>query len=808
MHKKITCTLITLLIPFLSILAQTEISGKIYDPGKIELEGVNIALMNARDSSYVTGRISNYDGLFSITGISSGKYILSFSMMGYKKQYTSVEVNKNQKLNLNATFMEEDTHLLSTVTIEGKQDIVRLEADKTIVNVASSILGSQGTAYDALRSSPGVFVKEDGSVILNGQTGAIILINGRTTYLTGENLTNLLKSMPASSIDKIELITTPSARYDASGKSGLINIKLQKNPSVGISGSINASYFYGEHGRGRIGGRFSFQNDKFSISANASHYQGNWENTLTILRQYSSQYHPKRVIYSMHQSNYTRYKDIYDYFRVNFDYNLSEKMIIGGYSSGTGMNRGKPINNYTTFSGLEQIKDSVLHTVSADDIEQKTFTAGTFIEYKDNSKREADLTFDYLYFDHSEELDMISSLDTQTKEDKLRGDLTGTIRMFSMQGNTSIPLEKDLTLKAGIKSTWVSVDNETDYSTIANSSWIGELSSNNRNEYSENINAIYGQLETKIKKININAGIRLENTIIKNSYYPSAPEENSSYQENYTNLFPYITMSYTFPDENNNISLLYNKRITRPNYRDMLPFNQVWDKYTMSRGNPNLKSGLTDNLEFVHIFKQMFRTTLFFFNTKKAISQSYLSEGNNMIVVFPDNITSLSNYGIRFSTQKLFDLKWWQPTINAAFFRMDSKWNEDGEEKKKGLYTTSLSLNNQFIFGKGWSAEIYGFYNGKVSVAQTNIKPFGGVSLSIQKKIMKDNANIKLFMEDLFKTNHEDLIISYNNLYSETSSRNDSRIIGISFSYNFKSGNQKIKNIRERSIDESKRINL
>jgi len=296
---------------------------------------------------------------------------------------------------------------LPTVTIQGKQSPVKLEAGKTTVNIASSILASQGSAFDVLKVLPGVFIKEDGSVSLNGQAGVNVLINGKTTYLSGENLVSLLKSMPASSVEKIELLTNPTAEYDASGK-GVINIKMIKNLYLGTSGSLNANYWQGKQGRGYASGLFNFQNEKLSVSVTYSHYQGNQPNTINIFRGFLTEANPNNETLLMNQHNRTIYKDANNYFRISTDYDISKKVMMNAYFSGFRNHRIVPSDNRTEFSRSGLLPDSILSTSILNDITYKSYSGGIYTEYKDDSKREINLSADYMFYNHGETINMES----------------------------------------------------------------------------------------------------------------------------------------------------------------------------------------------------------------------------------------------------------------------------------------------------------------------------------------------------------------------------------------------------------------
>ena len=220
--------LVILLILSIGMSAQSVISGKVIDKDNAPIAGVTILLITHADSTYMTGAISDLDGLFEIPNLKPDHYILSFSMMGLKKINREQQVGLNTKIELGNIVMEEDAYMLSAVTITGKRPAVKVEPGKMTINLSSALLSTDGNILDALKKLPGVIVQNDGSIILNGKSGAKVLINDKVTYLSGENLVNYLRSIPANSIENIELISQPSSKYDAAGSSGMINKEGQR----------------------------------------------------------------------------------------------------------------------------------------------------------------------------------------------------------------------------------------------------------------------------------------------------------------------------------------------------------------------------------------------------------------------------------------------------------------------------------------------------------------------------------------------------------------------------------------------------
>jgi len=778
------------------------VTGKVLDKENIPLESVTVILLNKTDSTYVTGTLTDQNGKFHFENIKQKECILEVSMMGFKKEYIAT----NSQTTLEDIILEEDSHILSEITVTGKQNMISMEAGKTTINLNASILGAQGSLLDALRTLPGVFVKEDGTIMLNGQEGATILLNGKKTYLAGDALVSLLRSTPASSVGKIELITNPTAQYDAEGKSGLINIQTQKVNLEGMSISLNGNLQYGKYGRGDIGGQFTYQKNKLSLYAAYNHHDGSQQLKNIMIRDYID--NDRKVMTDTQRKQITDY----DYLNIGFDYDISDRIAIGGYTGGYIAHQTVEGNVQSHFYPLNQSPDSTLFTTNKNVNKRKNLMGEISINYKDEKKREADFSFNYHLFTHDEDLisrNRMSVSNYITRRDTLSGDLHGDINMYSLQANTTFPVLGKAVLKAGAKATWVDINNKAMYTDLINDNWVTNTGLSNQYDYNENINAVYVQVDAKTGAFGINAGLRLENTRIKGEYFPSDPaKSDSAYKINYTHLFPSLTLQYNFPGTENNLALMYNRRIIRPNYRDLSPFNYIWDEYAISEGNPHLKAELTDIIDLSYTHRKIYRASLFYSHTDDAISLSVYPLDDNKMLIIPENLSSNSRMGLRLDAANLTRLSWWRCSVNATLYYLWQNWYELGEKIERKQFTPTFSFNNQFSFPKGWSAEISGFYNGKMAVGQFLIDPIWSVSAGVQKKLLNDNATIRVFANDIFSTYRENMSATVRGMNGAGRQRNDMTVIGVSFSFNLKKGEQSKKAPRNSTIDESKRINL
>lgn len=802
-------------IPMYAQEAKCGIFGVVTDRNGVPMENVTLLLLQAKDSAYVVGGITDSKGQFSISKLSARDYCLELSMLGYQKQFISVRLIGSADKNLGTLIMKEDMQLLSGVTVTEKRTLMKIDPGTTTFHMESMIIGSQGNVLDTLRTLPGVIMNEDGDVILNGQSGISVLVNGKSTYMSSDQLVNYLRSMPVSSIKDIKLITSPSAKYDAAGKTGLIDIRTKKVTMEGWTANVNTGYQQSQDGKWNAGGRFTWQKDQIGVFMDYSHSQGKYKSVLGISRVSRMQNKIEGSEMEVNQESQMKDHNRGDWVRVGFDYDINEKFTFGISTIGNLFTKQLPGYTDACFNRTGSSIDSILQTRNISKLKQHSFSGGTYLSYKDDKKREADLSFDYLLHSHKETIGMHNEMEDLGAHilscDTMKGNLNGNIYMYSAQTNTTIPLSSQTILHVGGKCTWVDLDNSAFYQKYRLNNWQMNYDLSNSYNYKENINAAYVQINTQMGAFSLEGGLRLEQTHVYGTHYPSdIALSDSSYTDNYLHLFPTLTVQYHFPETENSLSLLYNRRIIRPNYRDLSPFNYIWDEYTRSTGNPDLQAELTDNIELAYIHKGVYRTALFFSYTKDPIMQSIGISEDNVVITYPDNFKNNLRMGMRLEAGDILHLKWWRMTANAAFLYSLYRWEEFGETVEKILLTPSAGINNQFTLSAGWNAELSGFYNGRMAVGQGTVRPHYSVSMAVQKKFWNNKLILRFYANDIFQSNRQDLVLDLaaNKGHVSTRQFNDYRCFGVSVSLNLKQGASSKKNSRDITIDQSKRITL
>lgn len=810
--KQIPILLWGLLLPF-SILQAQAVQGEITDSKQLPIEGATVVGLDAKDSSFVQGTVTREQGHFTLPLRHNGSYLLKTSAVGYKTRYIPFSITDTETAKLSRILMEEDSYALSGITVTAQKVPVEMKAEKTVYNLSATISGTQGNLYDALRQMPGVQIQSNGNILLDGQGGINVLMNGKTTYLSGETLINYLRSIPASTVEKIELINNPSSHLDAAGKTGVINIEIKriniKGLITGGNAGYNQAYIYGS-GYGNI--YLNLRKNKFNLYTDYAYYEGIDLNETTMSREYIDLTTQQILDFHMGQQAYRTYAYKSHNFRIAADYELTPHTNLNGYLNGSWICRRGKEKLGSDFYSLTAVPDSSSITRNRLRASQHNLIGGISTGYQSSNKLKWDASFDFQLFGNANKQDQQSSFSLIESSEiyrnsLLKGDMEGDIQIYCGQTNLVVPLSEKTTLGIGGKTTFVSIDNSATYCNKEYDNWQEILSLNNHFIYNENINAGYIALNTSFgKSWKIEAGIRVENTNIKGELAGNALRADSSFTNHYTHIFPFLQMQYQWKDMHQ-LSFLHSKRIVRPQYRDLNPFVTINDNYLYEQGNTRLEPELAHNTEFSYILKSRYRMSLLASYTRHPITKSYMAEENKRILVLPMNLSSDYSAGIRLSAANLKPFPWWQINTNLLLTYRKYAWQMDGDEYRNKKFTPMLYIGHQLHLPQGWTAELNGYWNGKTPQGQAIISPTWSVSGGISKSMFGDRGTLRLFAENLFSSRHIHI-----DVFSTTQQgwyKEKMRIkLGVGFSFRFHKGETPKEFTPKSSISESKRINL
>jgi iron complex outermembrane recepter protein len=811
-------TLLTVLIAIVTLSTASygqkgsgKVSGKVIDGNTRTIESATITLLRAKDSSVAKISVANKEGSFLFEDVAEGKYRVAISAIGHSKGYSeSFDINTiNTSVTLKPIELTPVSKELTNVSVTGRKPLVEQKIDRMLVNVEAAVTNMGSSALDVLEKSPGISVDKDGNISLKGKQGVVVLIDGRETQLGGTDLANYLRGLNANQLEQIEIMTNPPAKFDASGTSGVINIKTKKNRQVGYNGSLSLGYGQGRYPKTNEGLNLNYRNKKVNLFTNLSHNYNHGFGALEIERNFRDK-STKELVSNFDQVARMQNKSQNYGAKIGLDYFASKKTTFGVVFNGFMSDRTFANRNITDISDAFGDPSSQTRAFSGNDQVWKNFSTNlNFRRVLDTANSELTADVDFVIYNSNNDQTLINSYfdasgNSTFKADTLLGALPQDIRIYSGKIDYLKYLGKDIRFEAGIKSSLVKTDNDAAYDSILNNQVVHDFNRSNHFIYEENINAAYINFSKPLsKKWNAQAGLRLENTNAKGDQVTTGEK----FDRHYTQLFPTLYLQYK-ANEKNSFVLNYGKRIRRPDYQRLNPFINFLDRYTYQQGNPNLRPQFSHNIELSHSFKGMVTTTFNYANTTDIIQQVIeQNEDRNETYIKAANIAKQRQYGISVNTTVPVT-KWWRSNVFVNAF--NNKFDGIVNDTMISIKATTLQLNGsqQFNFAKTWSAEISGFYRTGGIEGVIQGKSMGMLSAGISKEIFQKKATIRLNVRDIFYTQGFRGISKYSNIDAKFTETRDSRVVNLGFTYRFSKGkmNGAPKRRASSSSDEQSRI--
>jgi hypothetical protein len=779
----------------LSSLAQTspnKVSGTIKDDKGQVLEAVTVTLLSARDSSRVRETVTGKTGHFGFSDVPAGKYLVLASSVGYNKLYSlSFEVPGGLvSRTLSPLMLTGTSTSLKEVAVVGKRPPIEQKADRTIINVDASPSNAGSTAMDVLEKAPGVTLDKDDNISLKGKQGVTIMIDGKPTYLSAAQLGDYLRSLPASAIDQIELMTNPSAKYDAAGNAGIINIRTKKNKLKGFNGNLNLTHTQGVYPKPSGSLNLNYRTGQFNFFLNAgySHWEG--FQVLQITRKYLDDNTAQTINSIFQQTTVMHFTNPEANVKFGMDYFMTPKTTVGFVVSGFRNKEEDRSGSNIQLLSPGYAVDSLVFSPNTNNTSWKNGSANlNFRHQYDSAGRE--LTADLDYVRYSSVSNQYFNNQTFTPEKELldqsilTGNLPSTINIYTLKTDYTRPLAKGYKLETGIKLSYVNTNNTADYYDVVNGISEVDTTKTNRFLYRENVNAAYVNMTKQYGKLSVQAGARVENTNYMGHQLGNGLTVNnndSSFSRSYVNLFPTLYLTYDL-NQKNQLTLNYGRRIDRPAYQDLNPFLFFLDQYTYQAGNPYLQPQYTQNIELSHTYKHTLTTTLNYSYTKNFFTETFEQSGQATIVR-NGNIGNRQNAGISVSYM-LPVAKWWTAILYSNVNYSKFTGMLYGQNIDVSATTLLLNLNNQFSLAHGWTGELSGFYRTKGVEGQVIVYPLGQGTVAVSKKILKDKASLKLAVRDFLYTNKPHGYIDFQETDATFNNRRDSRQVAMTFTWNF-----------------------
>jgi Outer membrane protein beta-barrel family/TonB-dependent Receptor Plug Domain len=675
---------------------------------------------------------------------------------------------------------------LTKVTVTGHRPLVEHLIDRTVIN-ADALPGKEGsTLMDLLEKSPGVTVEQN-TIQLQGRDGVTIYIDDKPTYLSGDALANYLRSLPASAVDRIELMTNPPAKYDAAGTGGVINIRLKRVREKGLNGNLTLNYIQGVYARTNNSLNLNIRQNKLNVAATFGYTLINNFTDINLSRDFDPAVISDIAPVFTQRSNLTYHAQNYS-GRITADYYLTDKTTVGMVLSGLFTHSGNPTANTSILSSQDGQVDS---TIIANNTNNRQFHNGAFnLNYRhDYDKKGSQLSLDLDYIIYHTRIAQSFANNSYYPDGTLyeqtlqTGSLPSHIDIYSAKTDYTRVLSSGLRLSAGAKTSYTATDNIADYFDIESGTAAPDYNFTNHFLYSENINAVYINGAKDYNRLSLQAGLRFENTIAYGHQLGNPEKPDSSFNRGYNSLFPTFYAKYKLDSATSQaIGFSVGRRIDRPNYASLNPFVSPLDKFTYNTGNPFLLPSYSVNCQLYYSYKHI-TATLYYIYIKDRVD-GLIQIINGYYYSQPGNLGNSYDRGIELNAD-LDPAKWFNIHLYARFRILHTVTN---------FYTGPLNTTGQqltlrptltFKPGHSWTLQAWGGYQSRFVNEQFTDLPRGSLNFDFEKKLTAA-ATVELDLYDVLRTQNNSWYIGY--LEGTTASYhsvNDTRNIVLSFNYRF-----------------------
>lgn len=781
-----------------------KINGKVIDEAGKTIDYATVSLINSSDSSTVKVLFSDEQGNYAFDQIKNGSYFVQAELLGYSKSNSeSFQLKEgNQAIKLRDIQLSVNNKELETIVITARKPLIERRADMLVVNVENSTLAAGNNALEILERSPGITVDKDDNISLNGKQGIMVMIDGKETHLSSTQLANLLRSTDGNTLQSVEIINNPSAKYDAAGGSGIINIKLKKNKIAGTNGTFNLGGGRGNGYKGNTSLNINHKKDNVSLFGTYS-YQTNDRTDLMDINRIVGK---DADFTSFAQDNMMNSQYGSHSLRTGIDLQTSEKNTISLQVSGLLNNSEDNNTSNVQIGSHESPLDSTLAATSQFDNEFKNYSINLNNTYNIDtlgSKVSADVDISAFFEDNSADYgNFFYNKDGSVMHDPLllKSNMPSTIHIQSFKTDYTRPFSENSGFEAGLKYANVKTDNNLKFSEFINEDWENVANRSNHFIYTEKVAAAYINYHTKFKKIGIQTGLRTEYTTSNGNSLTLGSEV----KRDYIDFFPNISLSYDLSDSNQ-FSLSYSKRINRPNYGVLNPFNYFLDKYTYQQGNPYLQP------EYIHAFALNYTLMKRFnFSTGYEIRKDAIVEimkqndVDKTTLVTNENIAQQEQWFLNVNAPIKFT-KFWSSNTNATTFYLGFKSNQVESPISYGQLAFQGTSNHTFQLLSTLSADVTVNYQSGLRYSIYKIGQAWSLDLGVNKSFKDKRANIKLAVSDIFNTRSQHVSTQYANLNTSIDQKRETRVVRLSLSYSF--GNTKISGPKQSAkSDEENRV--
>ncbi|MGB8193344.1 MAG: TonB-dependent receptor [Chitinophagaceae bacterium] len=739
----------------------------------------SIRVIAMADSTQAQEKVADSNGLAQFSLLQNGQYAVRITSISYEPFEKKITVKGNAPV---FTFTaESSSKTLGGVTVTATRPLMRQEDDKTIVD-PENLAASSTNAFEILEKTPGLFVDQDGNVYLNSTTPATIYINGREQKMSTADIATMLKSLPPNSIASIEILRTPSARYDASGSGGIVNIVLKKGVRIGLTGSLHFGLTQGVYGNQFTGININNNNGKLTSYLNVQFSKRNTYEQIKTNRIFA----PDSLL---SQDAFTKYPATSYYAGYGLGYQLNTKWEIN-YDGRLSFNASK--NRSTNLSEISKISNNELITRNEALVNNKARTfnvnQSVVLKYKMDtlgSEWSNDVSFTYVPTNSTQLFNTIFYA-PQYPDAGGDGDIENKLQFFSAQTNLIKKLPGKVTIETGLKTTNVGFSNETDYFRQSGTIRVKDGIRTRSYTYTENIHSAYLQGSKNMSGIILKAGVRMENTNMKGRQTVPA---DTSFNQHRTDFFPYVYLSKAvmkIAGYELRAYLVFRRSINRPAYEYLNPFPRYVDQYLYETGNPSLRPQFTYNYEAnvsvderpiiavgLNRTKDIFTQVIYQADTSRSLAyRTYDNLGSNKEIYFRALGAIPPGKRYFFVVGAQYNHNFYQGLYeNAPLAFKRGSWTFFTYQTFKITPLTQLTLNG------------FARFNGQLQFYE--LSSFGSLNMSLSQQFLKKKLTVTLSAWDMFFTNNNRFTIKQGSVNANGFREGDTRRFGLNIRYNF-----------------------
>ena len=781
----------------LSLSAQNaSIRGQLQSNGEAAAFA-SVGLYSVADSSLSKAAATDAAGIFEMKGLSAGTYYLKASGLGLGNFHQSdIRLEENQQLDMGVLKLEASSIKLEEMTVTASRVMVEIKPHRTVFNVDGTINSAGSDAITLLRKAPSVTVDNNDNISVLGRSGVLLYVDGKRLPLTGADLTNYLQNLPAEQIDRIEIITNPGAKYEAEGNAGIIDIRLKRDKNYGANGSVNATYSQGVYHRANLSGSGNYRNKRFNTFGTVGVGDGKGYNNMDFYSILNGIVQDETIRQNNDWNSYN--------YRLGTDFFLGKAHTIGFLISGGTNKRAEEGYDRITLAqqNTPDLIDSILVASTLENNRHKQQTYNLNYRFDNTKGRSLNVDLDYGNYRNESERYQPNRYYNASEDDVL----TEIINSFDTPSDIDIytaqvDYEDKLwggTVGAGSKFSQVISDNTFLFFDQPNGIPVRNNSRSNLFKYDEQVLAGYLNYARDLgKKWKFSAGLRAEQTDASGNlqaFLPGLGEPPVLF--NYLSWFPNAGLTWDLAP-NHNLALNGGRRINRPDYNVLNPFNNQLSELSYEKGNPFLRPEIVNNLELGYTLAHRYNFKLAYSRTTDQITRLIAPDPQDPRAGFITWANLADQTVISFNASVPVQIfKWWNAYFNGSASHLDNQAvYEDGGVVDVQAFNYSLFQQHTFDLPLRIKGEISGYYSGPgvwggVFYYESN----WGLNLGLQRKFLRERLNVRLSAEDIFYETGWDGYSDFNGLYSSGGGNWDSRRVSLSLGYRF--GNDNVKSRR------------